>query len=107
MKNTRLVRDALGKIQVFRDIHNASVTIMYPTDEEIVEISEYFAEKLNKTKGPTAFLIPMQGWSAYDQPEERACIENGWAKGNGDGPRGNRMRRILIGQNVQQCGEIF
>lgn len=60
---------------------------MYPTDEEIVEISEYFAEKLNKTKGPTAFLIPMQGWSAYDQPEERACIENGWAKGNGDGPQ--------------------
>ena len=42
---------------------------MYPTDEEIVELSEYFAEKLNKTKGPTAFLIPMQGWSAYDQPE--------------------------------------
>lgn len=92
MKQEYLEEYKTGKRRTWKDtglpyIHNASVTIMYPTDEEIVELSEYFAEKLNKTKGPTAFLIPMQGWSAYDQPEERACIENGWAKGNGDGPQ--------------------
>lgn len=36
----------------------------------------------------------MQGWSAYDQPEERACIENGWAKGTAMDHSGNRERRI-------------
>lgn len=107
MKQEYLEEYKTGKRRTWKDtglpyIHNASVTIMYPTDEEIVELSEYFAEKLNKTKGPTAFLIPMQGWSAYDQPEERACIENGWAKETAMDHSGNRMRRILIGQNVQQ-----
>jgi len=31
-------------------------------------------------------VIPMRGWSAYDQSEELATRERGWAKGNGDGP---------------------
>ena len=44
------------------------------------------ADRLNKTSGPTAFVIPMRGWSAYDQSEELATRERGWAKGNGDGP---------------------
>jgi hypothetical protein len=28
----------------------------------------------------------MRGWSAYDQSEETATLERGWATGNGDGP---------------------
>lgn len=67
-------------------VHNESVTIMVPTLEEITELSKYMAERLNKTNGPTAFVIPMRGWSAYDQSEELASRERGWAKGNGDGP---------------------
>lgn len=89
-------------------IHNEGVTIMVPTLEEIEQLSNYFAEKLNKTKGPTAFIIPMQGWSAYDQREEICTKDRGWAEGNGDGPvwepdenvprwsrRATLMRRIL------------
>ncbi|MCA0295244.1 MAG: Tm-1-like ATP-binding domain-containing protein [Actinobacteria bacterium] len=67
-------------------VHNEGVTIMVPTLEEIAALSDYMAGKLNKTNGPTAFVIPMRGWSAYDQPESTATRERGWAKGNGDGP---------------------
>ena len=80
-----------GKRKPYKDtqlpyIHNEGVTIMVPTLEEIEELSLYIADKLNNTKGPTAIMIPMQGWSAYDQREEIASKERGWAKGNGDGP---------------------
>lgn len=67
-------------------VHNEGVTIMVPTLEEIEELSNYLAQKLNQTKGPTAFIIPMQGWSAYDQREEICTKDRGWAEGNGDGP---------------------
>lgn len=67
-------------------VHNEGVTIMVPTQAEIAQLSEYMASKLNKTTGPTAFIIPMRGWSAYDQSEELATRERGWAEGNGDGP---------------------
>ncbi len=89
-------------------IHNEGVTIMVPTLDEISQLSEYFAEKLNQTNGPTAFVIPMQGWSAYDQREELCTKERGWSEGNGDGPvwepdddearwsrRATLMRKIL------------
>ena len=81
-----------GKRRPYKDtglpyIHNEGVTIMYPTMEEIEELSNYYAEKLNKTNGPTVFVIPMQGWSAYDQREELCSLERGWAAGNGDGPQ--------------------
>ena len=44
------------------------------------------ADRLSRTTGPTVFLLPMQGWSAYDQREALASRERGWAAGNGDGP---------------------
>ena len=80
-----------GKRRPYKDTglpykHNEGVTIMVPTLEEIGQLSNYIADKLNNTKGPTAFIIPMRGWSAYDQSEELATKERGWAKGNGAGP---------------------
>ncbi|MCJ7709643.1 MAG: Tm-1-like ATP-binding domain-containing protein, partial [Chloroflexi bacterium] len=50
-------------------IHNASVTIIIPTPEEVETVSRMIVERLNRTAGPTVFLLPMQGWSAYDQRE--------------------------------------
>jgi uncharacterized protein (UPF0261 family) len=67
-------------------LHNANVTILVPTLAEIELICDEIARKLNATTGPTAFVIPMRGWSAYDQSEEVATRERGWAEGNGDGP---------------------
>jgi uncharacterized protein (UPF0261 family) len=67
-------------------LHNASVTIIVPTLEEVEEVSGMIADRLGRTTGPTVFLLPMQGWSAYDQREAIASRERGWAAGNGDGP---------------------
>jgi uncharacterized protein (UPF0261 family) len=66
--------------------HNDGVTIITPTLAEIRQVSEDIASRLNGTTGPTAFIIPMRGWSAYDQSAELASRERGWSAGNGDGP---------------------
>jgi uncharacterized protein (UPF0261 family) len=66
--------------------HNDSVTIILPTREEVEQVSLQIAERLMDTRGPTVFMIPMRGWSAYDQGEASATLERGWAAGNGDGP---------------------
>ena len=66
--------------------HNEGVTIMVPTLGEVEQVSNEIADKLNGAKGPTCFVIPMRGWSAYDQSEALATRERGWAEGNGDGP---------------------
>ncbi|MGD0447707.1 MAG: Tm-1-like ATP-binding domain-containing protein [Candidatus Dormibacteria bacterium] len=66
--------------------HNEGVTIMVPTLDEVAAVARYMAGKLNRTKGPTTVVVPMRGWSAYDQTEAVATRERGWAEGNGDGP---------------------
>lgn len=66
--------------------HNESVTIVGCTLEEIEQAARYLAEKLNRVTGPACFVLPMRGWSAYDQSEELATRERGWSAGNGDGP---------------------
>ncbi len=67
-------------------LHNASVTIIVPTPEETVAVARLIAARLGRTTGPTAFIVPLRGLSAYDQPEATATRERGWAEGNGDGP---------------------
>jgi len=66
--------------------HNESVTIVSCTLEEIEGVSRYIADKLNRVRGPACFVLPMRGWSAYDQSEELASRERGWSAGNGNGP---------------------
>lgn len=67
-------------------IHNTAVTIISLTLEEIRTLSDEMIKKLNATRGPTALIVPMQGWSAYDQSADTASVERGWSKENGDGP---------------------
>ncbi len=67
-------------------IHNPAVTVVTPTLEETKTLSLEIINKLNRTKGPTALIVPMRGWSAYDQAAELATLERGWAKEKGDGP---------------------
>jgi len=66
--------------------HNESVTIVGCTLEEIEDAGRYIADKLNRARGPACFVLPMRGWSAYDQSEALATRERGWSAGNGDGP---------------------
>jgi uncharacterized protein (UPF0261 family) len=67
-------------------LHNANVTIVLPTPEEIAEVGRLVAGRLDRAGGPTTFVVPLRGLSAYDQPEATASRERGWAEGNGDGP---------------------
>lgn len=66
--------------------HADGVTLLAPTLDEVEQVAVEIATKLNATTGPTAFFLPMRGWSAYDQAEELASRARGWAEGNGDGP---------------------
>lgn len=47
-------------------IHNPMVTLMRINETESRELGKIIASKLNAAKGPTALVIPMKGWSAYD-----------------------------------------
>ena len=47
-------------------VHNPNVTLMRTTPEECAELGRTTAEKLNRARGPAAFLMPMRGVSAID-----------------------------------------
>ena len=47
---------------------NPNVTLMRTTVEENFRIGEIFAEKLNKSTGPVAVMIPLGGFSELDYP---------------------------------------
>ncbi len=98
-------------------IHNPSVTILLPTPEEVEEVSAMIADRLSRATGPTVFLLPMQGWSAYDQREAIASRERGWAEGHGDGPtwepdpehptwsRKSTLMRAVLGERVDRAND--
>jgi uncharacterized protein (UPF0261 family) len=68
-------------------IHNIATTIVSPTLEENKEMSFEIVRKFNTAKGPAVFILPMKGWSAYDQSAEHAALSPrmGWVE-DCDGP---------------------
>lgn len=48
--------------------HNPNVTLMRTTPEECAQLGRITAEKLNRSRGPVVFLMPMRGVSAIDVP---------------------------------------
>jgi uncharacterized protein (UPF0261 family) len=46
--------------------HNAQVTLMRTTAEECANIGSWIGSKLNASKGPVRFLLPLRGVSALD-----------------------------------------
>jgi uncharacterized protein (UPF0261 family) len=66
--------------------HSESVTVLTPTLDETRALALEMITKLNKTTGPTAVVVPMRGWSAYDQAKEVASLERGWPQEKGDAP---------------------
>lgn len=65
--------------------HNPAMLILPPTLEENKMFAHELISKLNKAKGPAVFLMPMKGWSAYDQSAAHANKDMGWAE-DGNGP---------------------
>jgi uncharacterized protein (UPF0261 family) len=47
--------------------HNPTVTLMRTTPEENTQLGRILAEKLNRAKGPTTVILPLQGVSAIDR----------------------------------------
>lgn len=51
--------------------------------DELIQVADVFAEKVNRSKGPVKFVIPLKGWSSVDIPgnpthdpeEDRIFIE--------------------------------
>lgn len=46
--------------------HNAGTTLMRTTPSENEQLGRWMAEKLRRAKGPTAVVVPLRGFSAYD-----------------------------------------
>jgi uncharacterized protein (UPF0261 family) len=51
--------------------HNANVTLMRTSANELVQIAEWISEKLNRSKGPVRMLLPEGGVSAMDAPGQK------------------------------------
>jgi len=47
-------------------VHNANVTLMRTTPAECAELGRITAGKLNRARGPVAFIMPLRGVSAID-----------------------------------------
>lgn len=65
--------------------HSKETLILPTTLEENRMFAQYMVEQLNRASGPAVLLVPMKGWSAYDQSAAHAGKEFGWAE-EGDGP---------------------
>jgi uncharacterized protein (UPF0261 family) len=49
--------------------HNPSTTLMRTTADESATLGKWVGEKLARAKGPAALVLPMKGFSAYDQAD--------------------------------------
>jgi len=50
------------------NIHNPTITNLRATQEELVKLGEYIAERANEAKGPVAVLLPLQGLDKLQSP---------------------------------------
>jgi uncharacterized protein (UPF0261 family) len=56
--------------------HSESYTLMRLTRNEITKLGQIMADKANKATAPTAVVIPLKGWSAYDQTNGPFCCDS-------------------------------
>lgn len=59
-----LVPQLKGRRYYFMDAQRCTVFI---TNEELVDVAAVYAQKLNKAKGPSAFLVPLCGWLSIEK----------------------------------------
>lgn len=50
-------------------VHNAAITTIRTSKEEIAALARIVARRANAARGPAAVVVPLQGFSAFDHPE--------------------------------------
>jgi uncharacterized protein (UPF0261 family) len=60
-----------------RHLQHAMVNLVKSTPQEQEKIATLLAEKVNKAKGPTAVLVPLEGFSRLDRGKEAPFYEPG------------------------------
>ena len=50
-------------------VHNAAITVVRSTHEEIKQMARFVADLANQSSGPLNILVPLKGLSAFDSPE--------------------------------------
>jgi uncharacterized protein (UPF0261 family) len=56
-------------------VHNANVCAVRANAQECAELGRIFAEKVNRSTGRTAVLLPLQGKDKYEQPPDGPWID--------------------------------
>lgn len=59
------------------------LVILPTTLQENRKLAQMIASRLNRAAGPGLFLIPLRGWSFYDQSEDHARSQGIWCDGAG------------------------
>lgn len=52
-------------------IHNAQITHIRPSPEQMIRAAQVMAERLNHALGPTLVTIPLRGFSEYNRPGQK------------------------------------
>jgi uncharacterized protein (UPF0261 family) len=55
--------------------HSESYTLMRLTRSEITKLGQIMADKANKAMAPTIVVVPLKGWSTYDQVNGPFCCD--------------------------------
>ncbi|HBR29255.1 MAG TPA: hypothetical protein DD789_07435, partial [Firmicutes bacterium] len=58
-------------------IHNPTLTLVRLTPEELSQVAEVVAEKLNKARGPIKVLLPLKGFSFPNREGEELWDPSG------------------------------
>ena len=58
-------------------VHNSFITLVRANREEMRQVGEIMAQKLNRAKGPTVVMIPLRGFSYHNKKGDKLYDEEG------------------------------
>jgi uncharacterized protein (UPF0261 family) len=58
-------------------VHNAQMTCLAPTPDEMVAAAQEMIERLNRAQGPTVVVLPLKGFSSPNQEGRELWVPEG------------------------------